>query len=105
MNPRLYGKIDHGGGREPPAAGYWKVTKQWSTKSELTEACSGEGCPCLKGAHVEKRGWNPRWDCVVSGSTGSQEDQGCLSVAELPGIGAILRCNFFYQINQSTLRM
>lgn len=27
-------------------------------------------------------GWNPRWDSVVSGSLGSQEDWGCLSAAE-----------------------
>ena len=31
-------------------------------------------------------GWNPSWDSVVSGSSGSQKDQGCPSAAELPGI-------------------
>ena len=29
---------------------------------------------------------NPRWDSVVSGSLGSQEEQGCLSGAQFPRI-------------------
>lgn len=41
------------------------------------------GLKCLGG----EAGWNPRWDSVVSGSPASQE-QGCLSAAEFPGIGA-----------------
>lgn len=31
-------------------------------------------------------GWSPHGDSVASGSTGSQKDQGCLSMAELWGI-------------------
>ena len=32
-------------------------------------------------------GWSPCGDRVVSDPTGSQKDWGCLSVAEIPGIG------------------
>ena len=37
---------------------------------------------------VAKWGWDPRWDSVVSGFSGSQEDQGCLSAAQFPDIRA-----------------
>ena len=33
-------------------------------------------------------GWDIRWDSVVSGSLGSQKEQGCLGAAEFLGVGA-----------------
>ena len=76
-------------GREPPpSAGYQKMIEQRSAQLEILEAYSGEGHPCLKGARAAEQGQSLRWDRVVSGSSGSQEDQRCLSGAELSGIRA-----------------
>ena len=62
----IYGKISHGR-REPLAASYRKVIEPQSAKFKFLEVCSGWRHPCLKGAQVAKRGWNSRWDSVVSG--------------------------------------
>ena len=62
----IYQKIN-GRGRESPQASYQKVIDHWSAKSELSDVCSSERCPCLKGAQVAK------WDRSLDGTVWSQD--------------------------------
>ena len=77
----IFGRIDGGGGAS--VGRFWQVIEPRSTKSELLESA-----PLRDVTLVAKWGVEPSWDSVVSGPSGSQKDRGCLSAAELPGIGA-----------------
>ena len=54
---------------------------------ELLQVCCGGESSLPERYSDGEVGQNPRWDSVVSGYPESQEDQGCVSVAEFQGIG------------------
>ena len=70
------------GGITGGGAGSRQAAEQLRTKSGLLKVCSTEG-HCSRGYP----GQTPHGVSVPSGPAGSQKDRGCLSVAELVGIG------------------